>query len=169
MKIIIYGFKPYNGYKTNISEKVVKKVRNRKNLKKIVFKVEFNRSSFVNWIKKVRPAIIIGLGQTSKGRKIRIERRAINLRRKEGKKDFTTISKRGSRYLFVNLKLQKEDYLRVSYDAGKYVCNYSMYVIAEFLKTLGKKVKFAFVHIPSNYKIDSVVEYIEKIIRSVQY
>ncbi len=168
MKILIYGFKPYNGYQTNISEQVVKGVRNKKNLRKVIFPVEFSRRNFVNQVKKIRPDIIIGLGQALKGRKLKIERRTINLKKGNSKKSSIAISKKGSRYLFVSLKLKKSSYSRISYNAGEYVCNYSMYVILDFLRKYHKSIKFAFIHIPKNYNKRVAVRYLEKIIKSIK-
>lgn len=169
MKILIYGFKPYNRYQTNISEQVIKGVRNKKNLRKVIFPVEFSKRNFISQIGKIRPDIIIGLGQTSKGRKLKIERRAVNLKRGiDGKKSSAAILEKRARYLFVSLKLKKNSHSRISYNAGKYVCNYSMYVILDFLRKYRKSIKFAFIHIPKNYHKRVAVRYLEKTIQSIK-
>ena len=160
MKILLYGFKPYKKWKENISEKIVRNIKDRKNLKKFIFDVDFNKK-FIKKIKRFNPDIIIGLGQHPRSKKIRIERKAINLRRKNKKEIPKPISKKGSKYLFVNLKLKKSKDSWLSYNAGKHVCNYSMYVILEFFKDK----KFAFIHFPKRYNVNKGVRYIEDILQ----
>jgi len=53
MKILIYGFKPYHTFKKNISEEIIKKIKNRKNLKKITFDSKFNKKQFIDKIKNI--------------------------------------------------------------------------------------------------------------------
>jgi len=161
MKVFIYGFKPYKNYQENISENIIKKIRNRNNLKKNIFDVNFNKVNFIDEIKKFNPNIIIGLGQHPRSKKIRIERKALNLKKNSEKDSLKLISKKGPRHLFVNLKLKKDKYSWISYNAGKYVCNYSMYIISNF----SKDKKFAFIHIPKDYDVNAGVKYIENILR----
>ena len=163
MKILLYGFKPYRKRKENISEKIVLKIRNRKNLKKVIFYVEFNKKNFLNEIKKFNPDVIIGLGQHPRSKKIRIERKSVNLKRENKKEVSKKISKKEPKYLFVNLKLKKDKNSWISYDAGKYVCNYSMYIISDFSQS--KDVKFAFLHMPKDIGLNPAVKYIEKILK----
>ena len=157
MKILIYGFKPYKNYKENITEKIVRKIRNRPHLKKIIFPVDFEKDYFLR-IKKFKPDIILGLGQCPKGQKIRIERKAVNSKR-NNKERPKIIYKNKPSYYFLNLKLEKDQDSRISYSAGEYVCNFSMYVISDFFANKG--VKFAFIHIPSNYDFKKAVEFVE--------
>jgi len=162
MKVLLYGFKPYKKWKENITEKIIRKIRNRKNLKKIIFDVEFNKKNFIDEIKKYNPDVIIGLGQHPRSKKIRIERKAVNLKTHNKKEVPKKISKKGPKYLFVNLKLKKDKNSWISYDAGKYVCNYSMYMISDFFKS--KNIKFAFIHLPKDIGLDPAVKNIEKIL-----
>ena len=164
MKILIYGFKPYKKWKENISENIIRKIRNRKNLKKVIFDVRFNKKNFIDEIKKFNPNIIIGLGQHPRSKKIRIERKSVNLKRENKKEVPKKISKKGPKYLFVNLKLNKDKNSWISYDAGKYVCNYSMYIISDSSKS--KDVKFAFIHMPKDIGLNPAVKYIEKILQA---
>ncbi|MBZ9572159.1 hypothetical protein KJA15_02420 [Patescibacteria group bacterium] len=157
MKLLIYGFGPYKEYEENITEKIIRKVKNRKNLKKIIFLVSFKKNQYLEKIREYKPDIIFGLGQCSRGKKIRIERKAINLK-KENKKR-RTISKNKPKHLFLNLKFKEDKHSYISYNAGKYFCNFSMYVIAEFCK--GKSIKFAFFHIPKDFNLNRAVKFIE--------
>lgn len=151
MKLLIYGFKPYLDHKENISGKIAKK------LKGIVFPAKFNKSFFLKAVRKHNPDVIVGLGQNSHSRKINIERKAVNLMgRKKGKKK--PILKEKPKQLLVNLKLKTDKNSRISYNAGQYVCNYSMYLIMTYFKD----IKFAFIHIPEGYDLGKAVKFVKK-------
>jgi len=107
--------------------------------------VKFHKNIFLNTIKKYNPDIILGIGQCARGNIIRIERKASNLKK--------------TQYKLVNLKLKKNKYSRISYNAGSFVCNFSMYVILDYIKN--KKIKFAFIHIPHNYDLSKSIKFIE--------
>ncbi len=166
VKILIYGFKPWGKFKENITEKVLVKIRNRKNIKKVVFNVEFNKSQFINEIVKFNPEVIIGLGQCSQGDKLRIERKAINLEKNKLKEDPKPIFKNGLQFLFSTLKIKNDNQLKMSYNAGKYVCNYSMYVIADFIKD--RNIKSGFIHVPKEYNVKKATKQIEGIIKTFE-
>lgn len=159
MKILVYGFRPYGKYKENITEKIIKKIKNRKGLIKVIFPVEFQKQLFLNKISRNKPAIILGLGQHSRGKKMRIERKAVNLKRRNKQQKPKIISENKPPYLFANLKLKKDNASWISYDAGKYVCNFSMYVISDASRN--KDIKYAFIHIPKNYNINKAIKFIE--------
>lgn len=158
MKILIYGFKPYKIYKQNITKKIISRIRKNRNLKKTIFPVEFDKGLFLNEVKKSKPDIILGLGQCGKGKKIAIERKAVNLMRDEDKKPHV-IFKNRPKYLFLNLVLKKDKNSRISYDAGQYVCNFSMYVIADYCRN--KNIKYTFLHIPHDYNIKKAARFVE--------
>jgi len=52
-----------------------------------------------------------------------------------------------------NLKLDRDRQARFSTDAGDYVCNYSMYVILDYVKRHHLPTRFGFVHIPHDYNL----------------
>lgn len=66
----------------------------------------------------------------------------------------------------INLKLKPSNDMRISYDAGVYVCNYSMYVCQEWAAKNGKK--FAFIHIPRNHNTELVFSYLINVLKSVK-
>lgn len=107
----------------------------------------------------------MGLGQCGSGKKIRIERKAINRKRFGKKERPKPIFKKRPKYYFLNLKLKKDRGSRISYNAGDYVCNYSMYVISNFIRK--KNIKFAFVHIPRNYNLNKAVKFVESKIHEI--
>lgn len=159
MKILIYGFKPYKHFKENITEKLVKKIRNRKGLIKVIFPAEFQKQIFLEKISKSKPDIILGLGQHSRSKKMRIERKSVNLKRENKQDKAKVIFKNMPHHFFVNFKFKRDKTSWISYNAGKYVCNFSMYVISDFIKN--KDIKFAFIHIPKDYNINKAINFVE--------
>lgn len=162
MKVLLYGFKPYMKWNENITMKILDLVEDRKDLKKRVFDVEFAREQFILEIEEFEPEIVIGMGQHPRARKIRIERRTVNLKRNSKEEPPTPISKNGPPYYHTSLKLKKVPGSTITYDAGKYVCNYSMYVISEYLA--GKRTGFAFLHVPMNLDVRNGVEFVENVL-----
>lgn len=162
MKILVYGFGPYKGWKDNFSTKIVKNIR-RKNLVKVVFPVELKKKVYLDKIKRFKPDIILGIGQDPRPRsnKIRIERKARNVWRYTKKERIKKISKNKPLYYPVNLKLKKTKEAWLCYNASDYACNFSMYAIMEFIKTKNKNIKYAFFHIPRNYNLKRAVRFVE--------
>lgn len=158
MKILLYGFKQFKNHKQNITQEIIQAIPSKKGLYKKVFPVKFDRKMFLDAVNKFKPDVIIGLGQCSQGNKIRIERRAVNLYKGNKK-----IVKNKPKYLFSNIKIKPDRNSYISYDAGKYVCNYSMYLMADYADQ--NKIKFAFVHIPEKYSKDKAQKFINKIIK----
>ncbi|MDP3725945.1 MAG: hypothetical protein Q8R36_01980 [bacterium] len=159
MKFLIFGFKPYRNYTENITEKVIRKLKQKKNLRTTVFPVMFDRKMFSHAIHAYKPDVVIGLGQHPRARKIRIERRAVNHKRAFQYEKLRNIENGGPRHRFVTLKLKPDRHARVAYDAGDYVCNFCMYTISEIARK--KHIKFAFLHIPKNYNLKRIVRFIE--------
>lgn len=159
MKILVYGFKLYKNYNENITEKIIRKIRDQIGLTKVVFPVKLQKQIFLDKITKNKPDIILGLGQHSRSNKMRMERKAVNLKRKNEQKKSKIISKNKPPHLFVNFKLKKDKASWISYDAGKYVCNFSMYVISDFARN--KDIRYAFIHVPKDYNLDKAVKFIE--------
>jgi len=151
MHLLIYGFGPYLGFHDNVTEKIVRKLRKRRWFQKVIFPVRFYRSQFINVIKAYDPDVILGLGQCSRGRLLRIESTAINQRRNSKSEKARRIAADSSRRLSSNLKLSLGRHARSSKDAGEYVCNYSMYVILDFLKRRRLPVRYGFIHVPRGY------------------
>jgi pyrrolidone-carboxylate peptidase len=164
MKTLIYGFMPYKEWKNNITEKIVKKVKG-KNLVKVVFPVRFEKRVFLDKIRRSKPDIIIGLGQHPRGKKIRIERKAMNTWAHSKQEEPRKISK-GPKHYFLTAKLKKNKYSWISYNAGSYVCNFSMYIISDFIKN--KKIRFAFIHISKEYRADKAAKFVENKIKELQ-
>lgn len=159
MKFLIYAFGPYGKNTENISESMLSKLNQKSNIVKVVFDVKFDRDMIISAIKKHHPDVIIGLGMHKKGYKVKIERKSTNKRSDTN----TVISHGGAPYLFVNLKLKKNNDSWLSYNTTDYVCNFSMYIISEHFKDK----KFAFLHFPRKYSISKGAEFVEKQLRYI--
>lgn len=170
MRVLIYGFGPYGQFKDNITQHIVNTLPRSANLKKIVFPVRFNKQQFPDSVKRFRPDVVVGLGQCSRGRQLRIERRAVNKRRSHKKENARSIVRGGPVSLPTTLNLQKfadGKQARISKDAGDYVCNFSMYVILHYLRHHRRDARFGFVHVPHDYNPERAVKFVRKILRSL--
>lgn len=169
MKILIFGFKPYFKYKKNISEEVVKKLvlDDKIQVKKNYFAKQSAVKKILNDIKKYRPDVVVGLGQTSRDGRIRIEKRAKNYFKPLNRASGAEIKRGGKKYYFTNLKLKKMPQMVVSYDAGTYACNFTMYLILNFLERGRRKIKFGFLHIPLDSDVIKTTEIVSEMIKTI--
>jgi len=162
MRLLLYGFGPYREFPDNITEKILHKFPQRRGLKKIVFPVRFRKRQFINAIKNYKPDIILGLGQCSRGQRLRIESRAINRKRNSQKEKARPVVAGGPQKLATNLKLALNG--ESSNSAGQYVCNYSMYVMLHFIKRHRLPMRYGFIHIPYLYDHKRAVRLLAKAI-----
>ena len=167
MHVLVYGFGPYKQFRENITDRVTRRLPRPANLRKIVFPVRFHKSQFTEAVRKYRPDFVLGLGQCSKGRLLRIERRAVNKRRNDKQERARSIVRGGPKWLTTSLKLEKlplGKQIRISYDPGDYVCNFSMYVLLDYLRRHRRKVRFGFIHIPHRYNTRVAVHFLSRIL-----
>ncbi len=165
MRLLIYGFGPYHHFQQNITERILLKLPKQRALKKIVFPVRFHRSQFIKAVNETKPDVILVLGQCPRGWRLRIETKAVNRERKDKRTKSMPIIPGGKRTLLTNLKLDRGGEARFSKDAGDYVCNYSMYVILDYLKHRQLDVLFGFIHIPHLYDTRRAIRFLTKVIR----
>jgi pyroglutamyl-peptidase len=163
-QLLVYGFGPYDEFVTNITANALRKLGSRESLKKIVFPVRFNKSQFVHAVRKHNPDIILGLGQCSRGARFRIERRAVNRKRKRQSAKATAIHVGGPRWLNTTLPLITSRKAGRSQDAGTYVCNFSMYVLLDYIRDKRRSTKFGFIHIPFDSEVGEVAGYLENLL-----
>lgn len=163
-RILIYAFRPFGGNNINISEEVLKNVKQRKGLKKVYLKTRFEEKIFLDLIGKYKPEMIIGLGQYPRGKRIRIEKRAMNLFGSKNRDD-KKILEDGREYLDVNLEIKNDERSFFSFDAGEFVCNYSMYILLN--ECLKINIKFGFLHIPRMMDKKVAINFIESSINSL--
>jgi len=161
MRILIYGFKPYGRFKSNISGQIIASLPESDGVYKKIFDVKFDAGMFNETLEKVRPNIILGLGQHPRARKLRIEHKANNLRMSTSGTE-RLISKPGPSARFANLPLPRTDLTTLAYDAGTYVCNFSMYLMGEYSEKSGSS--FGFLHVPVDFEVALAHGYINKVL-----
>ncbi len=162
-KVLLYGFGPYAHYQHNVTGGIVNALTRRLPVNSHIFATKFSRIMFQTVLQDYQPEFIIGLGQDARAKKIRIERRAKNWR-----KGLITpgrpISKSSPEYRYASLKVKSDSSSTVTYDAGAYVCNYSMYLMCEYCEKT--KAKFAFLHVPLKVDVDQCAKFIEGVIKN---
>ena len=168
MRVLVYGFGPYKQFKKNVTQRIVRELPRSADLKKIIFLVRFNKNQFSAAVRKYDPDVILGLGQCSTGAKLRIERRALNLRRNSKEEKAKAIVRGGPKSLRTTLKLKVLGrQAKASQSAGDYVCNYSMYVMLDHLKRRTKNTRYGFIHIPHDYDRKRALRFVTKIIEKI--
>jgi pyroglutamyl-peptidase len=171
MRVMIYGFGPYGQFKDNITQQIVRELPASRNLKKIVFPVRFDKKQFTDAVKKHRPDLVLGLGQCSRGRLLRIERRAVNLRRNNKSRKGRAIVRGRPKMLASSLRLAALNFgkrTKVSRNAGDYVCNFSMYVILNYLRRHRPDARFGFIHVPHDYDRKRAVKSVTKVLKTLE-
>lgn len=158
MRILIYGFKPYSSYRSNITEQVLDGLPEYKNVVKKVFDVRFDAGMFRDVLLLHKPNRVLGLGQHPRARKLRLERRAQNLGKDIGQSP-VQIEPNGPAFLYCTLTLPDSDLTTVTYNAGNYVCNFSMYQTARYCQS--HNAKCGFVHLPKHYEVSTVIKYVQ--------
>ena len=150
-RILIYGFGPYQHYASNITEVTLRDMKLPRNTFKRVLDVRFDRQMFQNVFETVQPDVILGLGQHPRARKLRIERRSHN-------------RGRSTQTRFATLSLPQTSEITVAYDAGDYVCNYSMWVGIEWC--MRNNARYGFLHVPKDYSPKKLARYVSRAITS---
>ncbi len=168
MRVLLYGFGPYHHFQQNITEQILRGLPKQSGLKKVVFPVRFHKGQFIKAVKNTKPDVIVGLGQCSRGRRLRIETQAVNRKRKDKRSKSRPVIPGGRQTLLTNLKLDRGGEARSSKDAGDYVCNYSMYIILDYLKQRQPTVRFGFIHIPYRYDPRKAIRVLTKVIGKVE-
>lgn len=158
-KVLVYAFASWGKNNTNISEQILNQLD--LPVDKIVLPVSFNKQVYSDILNKGYTHII-GLGQHNTGSLIRIEQIANNI---YGSKSngYQTIESRPTT-LQVDLQLIPTSHSILTYDAGKFVCNYSMYTI---LREKRKDQQFAFLHIPKSINLYDATIHVEEILKQV--
>lgn len=148
--VFIYGFGPYMSFRDNVTEKTVRALTRMAGVQRRVFDVTFDRAMFERAFARVNPEIVIGLGQHPRARKLRLEQRC-----------HPRGNPRTAR--FVSLRLPRTAQTTVTYDAGDYVCNFSMWVAGGWCGKNG--ARFAFIHVPRDYPPARLVGYLRRFLR----
>lgn len=165
-KFIVYAFEPFGKHNTNISEEVLKSLPKLANFRKHLLKVNFRYSDifteeFRKDIEEFAPDVIIELGQYPKGEKIRIETIAQNKMKSKSIQE-RKIDPGGPDILKASYSISPDEHSMLSENAGKYVCNYSMYKILQYLE--GKDIMFAFLHIPKSFDVQVASDFVRELV-----
>ena len=166
-RILLYGFGPYRQFRDNITARIIQSFPRQSELKTVVFPVRFQRKQFVGAIERYKPDIVLGLGQSSR-RRIDVESQAANRRYTRWVYQPKRISRRGPALLRTTLTLKMGRQAGRSTNAGDYVCNFSMYVMLDYIRRNGSKVSYGFIHIPHDYDENKAARLIEKILAGCQ-
>jgi pyrrolidone-carboxylate peptidase len=169
MRLLIYGFGPYRRFEDNVTDKILRELPKRSSIRKIVFPVRFHRRQFTDAIDRYGPDLILGLGQCSKGRLLRIEKGALNHRRNSKRARARPIFRSGHHKFSTDLRLPLGSQARFSNNAGDYVCNYSMYVILDYLARRSLPIRYGFIHIPHRYDPVKASRILAQAIRRMKY
>jgi pyrrolidone-carboxylate peptidase len=152
MRVLVYGFGPYREFRNNITESIIKVLPPFSGLTTAVFPVRFNRRQFIDALERHKPDHVIGLGQCTRHR-IEFESKAMNRKRASNRVSAMPIRESGAAFLPTTLDINLGSDVGHSDIAGDYVCNYSMYVMLEYIRCSGRDIRFGFLHIP--HDIDS--------------
>jgi pyroglutamyl-peptidase len=164
-RILLYGFGPYRQFRDNITAKIIRSLPPQPGLKKVVFPVRFHRKQFVDALERLKPDIVIGLGQSSR-RSIDVEAQAANRRRARPADAPKLVSPRGPARLRTTLTLKLGRQARKSSNAGDYVCNFSMYVMLDHIRCNRLDTPYGFIHVPHDGDEKKVAGWIKQILAS---
>lgn len=163
-RILLYGFGPYRQFRENITAKIIKSLSPAAGLERVVFPVRFHRGQFVQALKRHKPEIVLGLGQSAR-RTIELETRAGNRRRAGKKAKARAIRKDGARWLPTTLNTKLGRRVKRSNSAGDYVCNFSMYIMLDLIEREAVKTQFGFMHIPHNVTLPEAVRAVAGVLK----
>jgi len=166
-RILLYGFGPYRQFRDNITVRIIKSLPRQAGLKKTVFPARFHRAQFIEALKRFKPDIVLGLGQSAR-RRIDVESQAINRRRARRESKPKPISLRGRQRLKTTLPLKIGNHAGKSTSAGDYVCNFSMYVMLDHIRRYDLDIPYGFVHIPHDYDETEATRLVERVLLRCQ-
>jgi pyrrolidone-carboxylate peptidase len=164
MRILVYGFGPYRQFRKNITARIVKSLAISPKLATEIFPVRFQRRQFTAALNRHRPDIVLGLGQSTRSH-IDLESQAHNRKRASKSAELRPICKNRPRVLSTTLKIGTGRVLRMSNDAGDYVCNYSMYVMLDAIARKRSRTRFGFIHIPHDWNLNQAVQLVRRVLR----
>ncbi len=164
MRILLYGFGPYRQFSDNITAQIIKSLPARSGLKKAVFPVRFQRGQFVGALRRHKPDVVLGLGQSAR-KQIEVETQAKNRRRARKSDKPGAIIGAAPKARPTTLAIKSGRWIGRSTNAGDYVCNYSMFVLLDEIARQDLKIAFGFIHIPYDCDPDKASRFVERILR----
>jgi pyroglutamyl-peptidase len=167
MRILLYGFGPYRQFHDNITARIIKSLPARSGLKKVVFPVRFQGRQFISALRRQKPEVVIGLGQSTR-KQIEVEARAKNRRRARKSDKARAISGNGPKTRPTTLDIKTGRSIGRSMNAGDYVCNYSIFVLLDEIARKKLKIPFGFIHIPHDYDQHKASRFVQRVLRQCQ-
>ncbi len=159
----VYGFEPFLNYSENITQKVLHHLPDYQNVHTSVLPVVFEPEIFTQPVQQHRPDVVLGMGQYPRGGMVRLERRAVNLRRDKSKNEVSRpITEGGPDRLTPSWSIQPNHMSRRTYNAGQYVCNYSMYQLS--LLAESQNFDYAFIHIPKDLSLGLALWFVKQLL-----
>lgn len=162
-KILLTGFEPFGGLKTNPSMRVLDSINN-PNVEKLLLPVSYksSREILINKISEYKPDIVLSLGLASSATRIRIEKIGVNFQGAKAKDNdgiLITDSKisDGPDGLITNFNTsdiirlldEKNIPVELSLSAGGYICNTIYYTGLEY-----NNKNALFIHLPNSKEED---------------
>ncbi len=166
-RVFIYGFGPYRQFRANITARIIRSLPRDPLLKRKIFPVRFHRRQFVGALERIRPDMILGLGQSAR-RRIEVETRAANRRRARAADAPKPIAANGPAWIKTTWLPKLGRGAGPSQNAGDYVCNFSMYVMLDHLRRRKLETPYAFVHIPHDCEWQKAAAAVARILRGVR-
>lgn len=158
--LLFFGFGPYQEFPDNITATVLAALPDAPGIHRVIFDVAFDREMFIQTLERIQPAIVIGLGQQVRSEKIQLECCARNVMSQERHLPGRPIEVGAQQQIELSLELPCEHDCERTFNAGSYVCNFSMWWIEKWCQQ--NEAKFAFVHVPREGSVARVVEYLER-------
>jgi pyrrolidone-carboxylate peptidase len=150
--LLLYAFEPFGGLPTNISQKVLEKLKG-SGVVKLVLPVERDNYTLLAALDRYQPQFVVGMGLHPRARKIRIERVAHNLWHQARAEKPRVLFPRDPLYTrYATIPLKKTRYTTITYDAGYYVCNWSMWVTSTWAQD--HAAQWGFLHIPRHMPVE---------------
>lgn len=169
VKVWVYGFEPFKHYRRNITAELLADFPALPGVQIDVLPVRFEAELFLKPVRQLQPRYVLGLGQCPRGELLRIERRAFNRMRDKSTGLDAPIDPGGPATLNTAWRLQPGSRCRDSYDAGRYVCNFSMYVLGQQAAQQG--FASAFLHLPRQFNLNQarreVLRQLTKVLKHV--
>lgn len=166
MRILVFGFTKYGPFDRNITEEIVKDLKRSRSISTKIFGIRFSKSMFEEALRTSKPDYVIGLGQHPRARKLRIEKIARNLRRTAPHLPQRRIQRGREKIRRVSLQLPASGLTTITYRAGTYLCNYSMWVVEGWCRLHG--AKFAFLHVPRRANRKEILAYLRSLIADLK-
>lgn len=165
--LLIYGFEPFRHYKTNITQRLIQALPPLAGVATQVLPVVFDEHVFSQCFEAHQPDFILGLGQYPRGQRIRIERKFYNQKKDRAHNLDQPIVQADWESDCVNWKIPTQHGTsRVTYDAGRYVCNFSMAMGMAYAQQTG--TQYGFLHIPLDFELEKALGFIDFVLAGVE-